>query len=63
MKALKAFIKPYEAPQRCVKLKFNLSFISTQLSETGRYGLTGKYGFLQLIISNHVVLRFTVLPI
>ena len=45
------------------EIKFNLIFISTQLSETGRYGLTGKYGFLQLIISNHVVLRFTVLPI
>ena len=33
MKALKAFIKPTEAPQRSVKLKFNLSFISIQLSE------------------------------
>ena len=33
MKALKAFIKPIEAPQRSGKLKFNLSFISIQLSE------------------------------
>ena len=34
MKALKAFIKPSEAPQRSVKIKINLIFISIQLSET-----------------------------
>ena len=33
MKAFKAFIKPIEAPQRSVKSKFNLIFISIQLSE------------------------------
>ena len=33
MKAFKAFIKPIEAQQRSVKLKFNLIFISIQLSE------------------------------
>ena len=33
MKALKAFIKPFEAPQRSVKIKINLIFISIQLSE------------------------------
>ena len=36
MKALKAFIKPFEAPQRRVKQKFNLIFISMQLSEMHR---------------------------
>ena len=43
MKALKAFIKPFEAPQRSVKIKFNLNFISMQLPEmhgTGRVNLT-----------------------
>ena len=37
-KVFKAFIKPFEAPQRSVKIK-NLTFISIQLSEmhgTGR---------------------------
>ena len=33
MKAFKAFIKPIEAQQRSAKLKFNLIFISIQLSE------------------------------
>ena len=33
MKALKAFIKPFEGPQRSVKKKINLIFISIQLSE------------------------------
>ena len=36
---LKTFIKPFEAPQRSMKIKFNLMFISIQLSEmheTGR---------------------------
>ena len=34
MKALKAFIKPFEAPQRSVKIKNSLKiFISIQLSE------------------------------
>ena len=37
--AFKAFIKPFEVPQRSVKIKINLIFISIQLSEmhgTGR---------------------------
>ena len=33
MKALNAFIKPFEAPQRSVKIKFNLIFICAQLTE------------------------------
>ena len=33
MKALKAFIKPFEAPQRSVKIKIVLIFMSIQLSE------------------------------
>ena len=33
MKALKAFIKPFEAPRRNVKKKFDSIFISIQLSE------------------------------
>ena len=36
MKALKAFIKPFEAPQEVRKKKFNLIFIPIQLSQTGR---------------------------
>ena len=39
---LKAFIKPFEAPQRSVKINFNLIFILIQLSEmhgTGRVKL------------------------
>ena len=33
MKALKAFIKPFEAPQRSVGKKLKLTIISIQLSE------------------------------
>ena len=33
MKALKTFIKPFEAPQRSVKIKVYVNFISIQLSE------------------------------
>ena len=33
MKALKAFIKPFEALQRSVKIKIKLIFIIIQLSE------------------------------
>ena len=33
MKTLKAFIKPYEAPQRSLKIKNKLIFILTQLPE------------------------------
>ena len=33
MKGLKAFIKPFEAPQRSAKIKLNLIFISIQLSQ------------------------------
>ena len=33
MKALKAFIKHFEAPQRTLKIKFRLIFISIQLQE------------------------------
>ena len=32
-KILKAFIKPFEAPQRSAEIKFKLFFISIQLSE------------------------------
>ena len=41
MKALKGFIKPFETPQRSVKIKFKLNFISIQLSmhESGRVKL------------------------
>ena len=38
MKALKAFIKPFEAPQRRVQIKIKLIFISIQLSEMHRTG-------------------------
>ena len=34
MKALKAFIKPFESPQRSVKIKIKLIFILIQLSKT-----------------------------
>ena len=33
MKTLKAFLKPFEAPQRSVKIKIWLIFILRQLSE------------------------------
>ena len=38
MKALKAFIKPFEAPKRSVKIKIKLTFISIQLLEMHRAG-------------------------
>ena len=38
MKAFKAFIKPFEAPQRSVKKKFKLIFILIQHSEMRRAG-------------------------
>ena len=41
MKAFKAFIKPFEAPQRNVKIKFKLIFILVQLLKyTMREGLS-----------------------
>ena len=48
MKALKAFIKPFEVLQRSVKIKFNLIFFSIQLSE-----MHGK-GYLMIIGLTHV---------
>ena len=33
MKAFKAFIKPFEAPQKSVKIKIQVKFILIQLSE------------------------------
>ena len=47
MQTLKAFIKPFDAPQGSVKKKINLIFISMQLSEmhgTGR--VKAEYVFL-----------------
>ena len=38
MKALKAFLKPFEVPQRSVKIKIYLIFISIQLSEMNGMG-------------------------
>ena len=36
MKAFKAFIKPFEAPQRSVKIKIYLNFLSSSGIGTGR---------------------------
>ena len=36
MKALKVFIKPFEAPQRSVKIKIELNFFSSSGIGTGR---------------------------
>ena len=36
MKALKAFIKPFEAPERSVKIKIEVSFFSLSGIRTGR---------------------------
>ena len=41
MKALKAFIKPFEAPQRSTKIKFNLIF--SLRPGLGREGLKTDY--------------------
>ena len=38
MKVLKAFIKPFETPQRKAKIKFKFIFILIQLSEMRRAG-------------------------
>ena len=35
---VKAFIKPFEASQRSVKIKIYLNFISIQISETHKTG-------------------------
>ena len=41
MKAFKVFVKPFEAPQRNVKIKFKLIFILVQLlKHTMREGLS-----------------------
>ena len=48
MKALKAFIKPFEVPQRSVKIKICYFFVSVQLSEiqgAGRVKVRTKYTF------------------
>ena len=39
MKAFKAFIKPFEVPQKSVKKKFKLFF--SRQPRSGREGLTG----------------------
>ena len=36
MKTFKAFIKPFEAPQRIVKIKIQVNFFSSSEIETGR---------------------------
>ena len=41
MKASKAFIKPFEAPQRSVKIKILLNFFSSFGIGTGRVKLSG----------------------
>ena len=48
MKDLKDFIKPFEAPLRRMKIKFNLIFILMQLSEIDR---TGKVKWVKRLIS------------
>ena len=45
MKALKAFIKPFEAPQRIVKRKIELIFILIQLSAMHEVGRVDLYLF------------------
>ena len=45
MKALKAFIKPFEAPQRIVKRKIELIFILIQLSAMHEVGGVDLYLF------------------
>ena len=47
MKALKAFIKPFEAPQRSVKIKVKLIFI--QLAEMYWAGRVKKCSFLLIM--------------
>ena len=48
MKDLKDFIKPFEAPLRRMKIKFNLIFILIQLSEMPG---TGKVKWIKRLIS------------
>ena len=39
MKAFKAFIKPFEAPQRSVKIKIQVKFVSSSGIETGKVNM------------------------
>ena len=40
MKALKTFIKPFEAPQRSMKIKIELNFFTSSGTGTGRVNLS-----------------------
>ena len=52
MKALKAFIKPFEAPQRSVKIKIQVIFISIQ--ETCLMFCLNNFQFLFLIANKNI---------
>ena len=49
MKALKAFIKPFEAPQRNMKIKISVNFYLIQHSEMLGAGRVNKVQHFQLV--------------
>ena len=59
MKALQAFIKPFEAPQRHVKIKIQLNFFSLSRIETGRVNIGSKSRLSWL---SHVQLQSWLIP-
>ena len=57
MKALKVFTKPFEAPQS-VKIKFNLIFISIQLSEMCGTGKFNRYFYKSFLVDVLLDLKY-----
>ena len=55
MKVFKAFIKPFEAPQRSVKIKLQVIFFSSSGIETGR---VNEYLSMDLLTHYSPVLLF-----
>ena len=55
MKAVRAFIKPFEAPQRSVKIKIKLISILIQLSEMYRMGRV--INIIRAIISMILIIK------
>ena len=55
MKAFKAFIKPFEAPQRSMKIKIYLIFFSSSRIRTGRVKISNNNKYTWLTGINLVI--------
>ena len=49
MKVFKAFMKPFEAPKRSVKIKISVNFFALPGIETGRVKTTQRSNYSKLV--------------